>query len=80
MGANHGHPDPLACPPDRTRRSMALFYYRNDLAEGEDLEDHDSRYRARPSEKISSGRTMVKRITPPILLDAARNLKERKKK
>src|SRR5262249_51795879 len=27
--SNHGHPDPLACPPDRTRRSLALFYYRN---------------------------------------------------
>ena len=80
VGACHGHPDPLACPPDRTRRSMALFYYRNDLADGEDLEDHDSRYRARPGEKIRSGRTVVKRITPPILLDAARSLKERRQK
>jgi hypothetical protein len=25
----HGHPDPLDCPPDRTRRSMALYYYSN---------------------------------------------------
>ena len=23
----HGHPDPLTCPPDRSRRSMALYYY-----------------------------------------------------
>ncbi|HVZ28246.1 MAG TPA: 2OG-Fe(II) oxygenase [Rhizomicrobium sp.] len=23
----HGHPDPLACPPDRSRRSIALYYY-----------------------------------------------------
>ena len=23
----HGHPDPLACPPDRTRRSIATYYY-----------------------------------------------------
>jgi hypothetical protein len=23
----HGHPDPLTCPPDRTRRSIALYYY-----------------------------------------------------
>lgn len=23
----HGHPTPLACPPDRTRRSLALYYY-----------------------------------------------------
>ncbi|MCB9285156.1 MAG: 2OG-Fe(II) oxygenase [Lewinellaceae bacterium] len=25
----HGHPDPLACPPDRSRRSLALYYYTN---------------------------------------------------
>jgi hypothetical protein len=23
----HGHPDPLNCPEDRSRRSLALFYY-----------------------------------------------------
>ncbi len=23
----HGHPDPLACPPDRARRSIATYYY-----------------------------------------------------
>jgi Rps23 Pro-64 3,4-dihydroxylase Tpa1-like proline 4-hydroxylase len=23
----HGHPHPLACPPDRTRKSLALYYY-----------------------------------------------------
>lgn len=23
----HGHPEPLACPPDRTRRSIATYYY-----------------------------------------------------
>lgn len=23
----HGHPAPLTCPPDRSRRSLALYYY-----------------------------------------------------
>jgi Rps23 Pro-64 3,4-dihydroxylase Tpa1-like proline 4-hydroxylase len=23
----HGHPDPLTCPPDRMRRSLAVYYY-----------------------------------------------------
>lgn len=23
----HGHPQPLACPPDRSRRSLALYFY-----------------------------------------------------
>lgn len=25
----HGHPDPLNCPPERSRRSLALYYYTN---------------------------------------------------
>jgi Rps23 Pro-64 3,4-dihydroxylase Tpa1-like proline 4-hydroxylase len=25
----HGHPTPLTCPPDRTRKSMATYYYTN---------------------------------------------------
>lgn len=25
----HGHPDPLTCPPDRSRKSIALYYYSN---------------------------------------------------
>ena len=25
----HGHPQPLACPKNRARRSMALYYYTN---------------------------------------------------
>jgi 2OG-Fe(II) oxygenase superfamily len=25
----HGHPDELTCPPDRSRRSLALYYYTN---------------------------------------------------
>jgi hypothetical protein len=25
----HGHPDMLTCPPDRSRRSLALYYYTN---------------------------------------------------
>lgn len=23
----HGHPEPLTCPPDRSRKSLALYYY-----------------------------------------------------
>jgi Rps23 Pro-64 3,4-dihydroxylase Tpa1-like proline 4-hydroxylase len=25
----HGHPNPLTCPPDRSRKSIALYYYTN---------------------------------------------------
>ena len=28
----HGHPDPLTCPPDRTRKSIALYYFTEEKA------------------------------------------------
>ena len=31
----HGHPDPLSCPEDRSRRSLALYYYTNGRPEDE---------------------------------------------
>lgn len=31
----HGHPDPLTCPPDRSRKSLALYYYTNGRPESE---------------------------------------------
>lgn len=27
LDSYHGHPDPLTCPPERSRRSMATYYY-----------------------------------------------------
>jgi hypothetical protein len=74
--AYHGHPEPLTCPPDRTRRSLALFYYRNDSG-GEPVPEQGSRYRERPGERIRSLRTIAERFVPPILVDAARSLKRR---
>ncbi len=31
----HGHPDPLTCPEDRSRKSLALYYYTNGRPEEE---------------------------------------------
>ena len=31
----HGHPDPLQCPEDRSRRSLALYYYTNGRPDSE---------------------------------------------
>ena len=35
----HGHPQPLLCPPDRSRKSIALYYYTVEKPEGE-LDPH----------------------------------------
>lgn len=31
----HGYPDPLQCPPSRTRNSIALYYYTKERPAGE---------------------------------------------
>lgn len=42
----HGVPEPLRCPPDRTRNSMALYYYTFD----ESARLRPTNYRARPTD------------------------------
>jgi hypothetical protein len=48
----HGHPVPLACPPDRTRNSIALYYYTKERPSGETRFFHSNiaNYRPRPGE------------------------------
>ncbi len=39
----HGHPDALTCPPDRSRKSLALYYYTNGRPSSELSEDQKNR-------------------------------------
>jgi len=78
----HGHPNPLTCPPDRTRKSMALYYYTNGRPEEELLmgsKDHNTIFKYRPEDKksrfVTSLKEVVKQITPPILLGGLSKLK-----
>jgi Rps23 Pro-64 3,4-dihydroxylase Tpa1-like proline 4-hydroxylase len=43
----HGHPDPLACPSDRSRRSIATYYYAA-IENGLALPKRDTNFRPRP--------------------------------
>lgn len=36
----HGHPHPLACPPEQSRKSIALYYYTNGRPANEDPTPH----------------------------------------
>jgi hypothetical protein len=40
----HGHPTPLACPPERTRQSLAVYYYSNGRPAEEISEAHSTLY------------------------------------
>lgn len=44
----HGHPDPLLCPPDEARRSMALYYF----TEEKEAVRKSTNYRARPDDGL----------------------------
>ena len=44
----HGHPDPLVCPEDVARRSMALYYF----TEEERAVRRSTDYRARPQDGV----------------------------
>ena len=66
----HGHPDPLECPEDVRRRSLALYYYTNGRPEEEQAADHTTRFQLRPGEKKSwSPKYIAKQITPPLIWD-----------
>lgn len=46
----HGHPEPLACPPERTRNSLAFYYYTNGRDDGAGGEGQfRTLWQARPS-------------------------------
>jgi Rps23 Pro-64 3,4-dihydroxylase Tpa1-like proline 4-hydroxylase len=79
----HGHPEPLTCPPDRTRRSLALYYYSNGRPAEEIAGGHSTLFRPRPGEeipqKVSSKRAfknIFKKFVPPIAIEAKNYLKK----
>ena len=79
----HGHPEPLACPADMTRKSLALYYYSNGRPAQDISDEHGTLVRPRPGEIIdglngrSSSRDLLKRFMPPIIRDIRKRLKNR---
>src|SRR5690606_28318038 len=75
--ANHGHPNPLACPPDRSRKSIALYYYSSSRPKEEITNAHWTLFRERQGEHF--GETLrekiVNRYLPPVLVDWVRGRK-----
>ena len=70
----HGHPEPLVCPPGRTRRSMALYYYAR-AARGGGAVDHRTNWQVRPGSGdsprgLSPWRRLARRIARMLTLSA----------
>jgi Rps23 Pro-64 3,4-dihydroxylase Tpa1-like proline 4-hydroxylase len=75
----HGHPTPLACPPDRTRKSIATYYYSNGRPEEEVNEAHSTLFQETPGAKRPVRDAVSKvlhAITPPIIVDAVRKIRD----
>lgn len=82
----HGHPDPLTCPPDRSRKSLAVYYYSNgrpasDTNPGHEATDTLFKYRpgvddaAKTKTKLDH---LINLVTPPIIYFGVKKLFNRK--
>jgi Rps23 Pro-64 3,4-dihydroxylase Tpa1-like proline 4-hydroxylase len=77
----HGNPEPVACPDDTARRSLALYYYTAGRPKEERSARHTTLYpgcgeRAKPPFGARA-REVALRVLPPVLVDAIRSMKRR---
>ena len=80
----HGHPDPLTCPDDVSRKSIAMYYYTNG---GRPTEDGKSSYdtlfqvrKDRMDDRKADMRKFVKDLIPPIVTRILLNIERKFKK
>lgn len=71
----HGHPIPLTCPKDVTRKSIATYYYSNGRPKEEVTEKHSTLFQQRPDSPTLSrnftrkAKKIALSLTPPLFLD-----------
>ena len=74
----HGHPDPLMCPEDRSRRSLAYYYFSTGRPQSEvSGEKHSTLFRARSGENLDNAfdlKGTLKEFVPPILLKTVKRV------
>jgi len=76
----HGHPNALDCPDDRSRKSLALYYYSNGRPSSEvnqNQEDHNTLFKARQGDNLDNSAfkpsakqkviAIIKDLVPPII-------------
>jgi Rps23 Pro-64 3,4-dihydroxylase Tpa1-like proline 4-hydroxylase len=78
----HGHPLPLACPPDRNRKSIATYYYSNGRPEEDPglTHRHEVAFQERPGINSVKSTIRIKKairsLLPPIVTDLYRSLRK----
>ena len=81
----HGHPDPLTCPENVKRKSIALYYYTASTRVYEDTASHSTMYKARAADDNATKRKVrelvfdnyLKDLTPPIFYRVFNKVKYR---
>ena len=76
----HGHPDALNCPEDKSRKSIALYYFSTGRPASEFAGDHSTLFVNTKGEKfktMGSLMTLIMDFTPPILLRNAKRLRRK---
>ena len=75
----HGVPDPINCPSDMTRKSLALYYFSNGRPASEirsSLESQSTLFKQRAGEKFNYGiKNFIVQFIPPIALTILRPIK-----
>ena len=78
----HGHPDPLDCPENISRKSIATYYYTSERPASEVTRlPHTTKYRPRPGEAFKKrriGLRVFERFIPPVVSDVFKYLNRRK--
>jgi Rps23 Pro-64 3,4-dihydroxylase Tpa1-like proline 4-hydroxylase len=83
----HGHPEPLTCPPDITRKSIALYYYTASKSIYAEVPSSSTMYVSRPNEDAYAKKqaaklriqNYMKDFIPPVLFRMIRQLKQKMK-
>lgn len=82
----HGHPEPLSCPDDMTRNSVALYYFTKEPPVGKENVVHNTLFKSRPRDRIHLSNVLVRTassgvfrdLMPPVLYRALRRMWNRR--
>lgn len=77
----HGHPDPLTCPEDVTRKSLALYYFTNGRPAEEVTGEHTTIFRPRGPDDLrptiaQRARGLARDLLPPIIMRQLRRARK----
>lgn len=87
----HGHPDPLACPPNVSRKSLALYYYSNGRPNSEinsKLGRHSTLFQKRIGHQednvsllnLFNSKKIIKELIPPLFWKVGKLVQQQIKK